>query len=212
MIDRGAEVGAELGPCPRPVITQALEAMAVETMLATSVTAIDANGVETSSGERIYAKTVIWTGGMRADALTEQVSPKHDNLGRIEVERDLRVPGKSNIFAAGDVAKAALDDAGNFALMSCQHAIDMGRYAGHNVAADLLGLPTLDYSQPFYVTCLDLGGWGAVYTEGWEREVKMVGAEAKTLKKRIVSEWIHPPLASRSATLAAADPQRTVVE
>ncbi len=23
------------------------------------------------------------------------------------------------------------------------------------------------YSQPKYVTCLDLGAWGALYTEGW---------------------------------------------
>ena len=212
MVDRGSEIGAELGAGPRPVITQALTEMGVKTVLSTSVTAIDANGVETSNGDRIYAKTVIWTGGMRASSLTEQVSSKRDGLGRIPVDRDLRVPGNSRIFAAGDVAFAATDDGGNYALMSCQHAIDMGRYAGHNVAADLLGLPTLNYSQPFYVTCLDLGGWGAVYTEGWEREIKLVGAEAKALKKRIVSEWIHPPLASRSATLAAADPQRTVVE
>lgn len=211
MIDRGAEIGAELGTGPRPVITKALDAMGVKTLLSTSVTAVDANGVETSHGERIYAKTVIWTGGMRADALTAQVSDQRDTLGRINVKRDLRVPGQANVFAAGDVAKAALDDVGNYALMSCQHAIDMGRYAGHNVAADLLGLPTLDYNQPFYVTCLDLGAWGAVYTEGWEREVKLTGAEAKALKKRIVSEWIHPPLASRSAALSAADPRRTVV-
>lgn len=211
MIDSGSEIGAELGVGPRPAITEALKRMGVKTVLSTSVTAVDPNGVETSNGDRIYAKTVIWTGDMYSSALTEQVSSKLDDLGRIPVGRDLRVPGNSRIFAAGDVAFAATDDIGNHALMSCQHAIDMGRYAGHNVAADLLGLPTLNYRQPFYATCLDLGGWGAVYTEGWEREIKLVGAEAKALKKRIVSEWIHPPLAIRSAILAAADPKCTVV-
>ena len=211
MVDRGAEIGAELGAGPRPVITEALTALGVRAVLATSVTAVDANGVETSNGERIDAKTVIWTGGMRASALTAQICASTDGLGRIPVDRDLRVPDANGIYAAGDVAFAATDDLGNHAVMSCQHAIDMGRYAGHNVAADLLGLPTMNYSQPFYVTCLDLGEWGAVYTEGWHREVKLVGAEAKALKKRIVSEWILPPLASRSATLAAANPQLSVV-
>jgi len=211
MIDRGSEVGAELGAGPRPVITQALDALGVKTVLSTSVTAVDADGVLTSDGQRIKAKTVIWTGGMRASALTGQVSSQRDQLGRVHVSRDLRVAGNARIFAAGDVALAQTDDEGNHAMMSCQHAIDMGRYAGHNVAADLLGMPTLNYDQAFYVTCLDLGAWGAVYTEGWQREVKMVGAEAKALKVKINTQWIHPPLASRSATLAAADPQRSVV-
>ncbi|MNE82370.1 NADH dehydrogenase-like protein [compost metagenome] len=116
-----------------------------------------------------------------------------------------------HLFAAGDVALAQTDDHGNHALMSCQHAMSMGRYAGHNVAADLLGQATLNYEQELYVTCLDLGPWGAVYTEGWERSVMMQGDEAKALKRQINSEWIYPPRPSRSATLEAADPRRSVV-
>lgn len=211
VVDRGGEIGAELGAGPRPAITQAFRELGVEAVLSTAVTAVDADGVTTSDGQRIEANTVIWTGGMRASALTEQLPAQRDVLGRVRTDRDLRVAGAADVFAAGDVALAQTDDEGNHALMSCQHAIDMGRYAGHNVAADLLGLPTLHYKQPFYVTCLDLGAWGAVYTEGWQREVKMAGADAKALKVKINTQWILPPLASRSATLAAADPQRSVV-
>ena len=116
-----------------------------------------------------------------------------------------------NVFATGDVALAATDDEGHHAMMSCQHAMNLGRYAGHNAAADLLGQATIPYSQPKYVTCLDLGPWGAVYTEGWEREVKLSGAEVKKLKRRINSEWIYPPRAELAEILAAADPARTVV-
>jgi NADH dehydrogenase len=89
--------------------------------------------------------------------------------------------------------------------------MNLGRSAGHNVAADLLGLAPIPYSQPKYVTCLDLGPWGAVYTEGWEREVRLVGADAKKLKSQINSEWIYPPSADRAEALAAADPNRIVV-
>jgi NADH dehydrogenase len=61
------------------------------------------------------------------------------------------------------------------------------------------------------VTCLDLGGWGAVYTEGWDREVKIVGSDAKALKRMINTKVIYPPLPDRSAALAAADPEAKLV-
>jgi NADH:quinone reductase (non-electrogenic) len=211
IIEQAPEIGPDLGPGPRPVIRQALEALGVFWRVNAAVTSIDRNGLSTSSGERIEAKTVVWTAGLRASSLTEQIPARRDRLGRLHVARDLRVEGVRNIFATGDVALAATDDEGHHAMMSCQHAMNLGRFAGHNAAADLIGQATIPYSQPKYVTCLDLGPWGAVYTEGWEREVKLAGAEVKNLKRRINSEWIYPPRADREEILAAADPARTVV-
>lgn len=101
---------------------------------------------------------------------------------------------------------AASDDIGNFALMTCQHAISLGRHAGNNVAAQILGVDPTPYSQPKYVTCLDLGAWGAVYTEGWDRQVKLIKEEAKALKTQINTMWIYPPAADRVTALASADP------
>jgi len=58
---------------------------------------------------------------------------------------------------------------------------------------------------------LDLGPWGVVYTEGWDRQVVLSGAEAKAPKTRINTEWIYPPTGGRAEILASADPQRIVV-
>jgi NADH dehydrogenase len=113
-----------------------------------------------------------------------------------------------NVFATGDAAKAACDDDGNYALMSCQHATRMGAFAGHNAAAELLGEAPTPYHQKAYVTCLDLGEAGAIFTRGWDRKVEMVGAEAKKTKHEINTVWIYPPKAVRAAALASADPQR----
>ncbi|SAK54246.1 FAD-dependent pyridine nucleotide-disulfide oxidoreductase [Caballeronia temeraria] len=211
IVERNEEIGPDLGAGPRPVIVEALESLGVEWRLGAAVTSVDANGLTTSDGERIEANTVIWTAGVRASALTAQIPAERDALGRLHVDRNLRVIGVDTVYATGDVAYAATDDEGNHAMMSCQHAMNLGRSAGHNVAADLLGDAPIAYSQPKYVTCLDLGPWGAVYTEGWEREVKMSGAQAKALKTRINTEWIYPPSAERAEAFAAADPLRIVV-
>lgn len=211
IVERADAIGPDLGPGPRPVIERALSELGVTWKVNAAVTAIDADGLTLSTGERIASKTVIWTAGARASTLTEQIPAERDRYGRLHVDRDLRVLGVDNVYATGDVARAITDDQGNHTMMSCQHAMNLGRSAGHNVASDLLGLATLPYSQPRYVTCLDLGPWGAVYTEGWDRQVKLMGAEAKALKRNINTQWIYPPRADRTEALAAANPARIVV-
>jgi NADH dehydrogenase len=211
VVDRAPNIGQELGAGPRPLITEAITELGITWKSGTTVSSIDAEGLTTSTGERIEAKTVIWTAGVRASALTAEIDGERDALGRLHVDSELRVKRVPTVFATGDVAYAAVDDAGNHALMSCQHAISLGRHAGHNVVADLIGHPTRPYSQPKYVTCLDLGSWGAIFTEGWQREIKLRGAEAKALKRQINGEWIYPPRADRAEIFAAADPANLVV-
>jgi NADH dehydrogenase len=206
VIDRGAQVGATLGDGIRPAILEASRELGIEWRLGVSVAAVDAGGVVLDDGQRIDAGTVIWTVGFRASGLTEQLGAPRDATGRLQVDGFLKVAGLNDVFAAGDTARAATDELGNFSVMSCQHAIPLGRYAGNNAAAELIGVAPRVYSQPKYVTCLDLGAWGAVYTEGWDRVQKLVGAEAKTLKTQINSQWIYPPAADRALALAAADP------
>jgi len=206
VVDRGPQIGASMGDGIRPSIIEASKELGLEWVLNTSVTSVDAGGVTLADGKRIESSTVIWTIGFRANSLTEHVSGTRDPQGRLHVDGNLKVKGQADVFAAGDVAYAATDELGNFAGMSCQHAIALGRYAGNNVAADLIGVAPMTYSQPKYVTCLDLGAWGAVFTEGWDRQLKLVGQEAKELKHQINTVWIYPPAADRTAALAAADP------
>lgn len=158
-------------------------------------------------GERLAAATVVWCAGMRASRLTEQLPVARDRLGRLQVDDYLRVIGVPAMFAAGDVAAARMDDE-HLSVMSCQHGRPMGRYAGCNVINDLFDQPLLALRIPWYVTVLDLGSAGAVYTEGWERKVVSQGAPAKTTKQSINTRRIYPPLnGSRADLLAAAAPR-----
>jgi NADH dehydrogenase len=208
IVDRNSAIAPDMGAGPRPVIEDALRKLGVETRLGAGVASLDESGATLSSGERIETETVIWAAGIRAAPLTAQIPAERDNFGRLLVDRELRVPGVAGVFATGDAARAASDDIGNYALMSCQHATRMGAFAGNNAAAELLGVPTKPYHQKAYVTCLDLGEAGALFTRGWERKVEMVGEVAKKTKQEINTVWIYPPRAERAAALASADPER----
>jgi NADH dehydrogenase len=208
IVDRNNAIAPDMGTGPRPVIENALSKLGVETRLGAGVASLDESGVTLSSGEHIETETVIWAAGIRAAPLTQQIPAERDNFGRLLVDRDLRVPGVEGVFATGDAARAACDDEGNYALMSCQHATRMGAFAGNNAAAELLGVPTKSYHQKGYVTCLDLGDAGALFTTGWERKVAMIGDVAKKTKREINTVWIYPPRAERAAALASADPER----
>ena len=207
IVERNELIAPQTGDNPRPVIAKAIRDCGVETILGVGVTTVDESGVTLSNGERIESATVIWTAGMRASALTAQIPAPRDNLGRLVVDRDLRVPGVSNVFATGDTARAAADDLGNIAPMTCQFAIRLGAFAGHNAAADLLGLPTEAYHQETYVMCLDLGASGAIVTRGWNPQLEVTGVQAKAAKREINTVWIYPPRPDRAQVFAAAPAQ-----
>jgi NADH dehydrogenase len=207
IIDRNSAVAPDMGEGPRPIIEDALRKLGVETRLNSGVASLDESGVMLSTGEHIEAATVIWAAGIRANPLTAKIPADRDNFDRLLVDGSLRVPSVPDVFATGDAARAACDDVGNYALMSCQHATRMGAFAGNNAAAELLGVPTRRYHQKAYVTCLDLGEAGAIFTRGWDRKVEMVGATAKKTKQEINTVWIYPPQAERAAALASADPE-----
>jgi len=206
VVDQADRVGASLGDGPQSSIHDALAAAGIEVRPGSTIADADSTGVILSTGERIACQTLVWTTGMRASPLAAniagQISAQTDALGRIAVSPELRVAG--DIFAAGDVVHAMASD-GHSILQSCQHAQVTGRFAGHNAAADLAGVPLQAYRQPVYTTCLDLGGSGAVLTTGWERAVQATGEKAKEIKRHINTQLIYPPL-ERDAILAAAAP------
>lgn len=207
LVDHNPLVGSDMGASARPLIEQALSDNGVETRMGVSIAEVSKDGVSLSSGEQLKAATVLWCAGMRASPLSEQIPVTRDRLGRIPVDDHLRVIGMPSMFAAGDVAAARMDDE-HLSVMSCQHGRPMGRYAGYNVISDLLGEPMLTLRIPWYVTVLDLGPAGAVYTEGWDRVVVANGAAAKATKQTINTRRIYPPLTGdRADLLRAAAPE-----
>jgi NADH dehydrogenase len=203
LADRAARIGSNMGDAACAVISEALAALGVEARPGVTVASVDARGVRLASGEEIAAETVVWCAGMRAHPLAAALPGEHDRFGRVAVDCFLKVEGASGVFAAGDAA-AALVDGVHPSVMSCQHARPMGRIAGHNAVCDLVGEAPIPLEIGYYVTCLDLGAWGAVYCQGWDRQVSVTGAAAKETKRTINCERIYPPRSGDPAEILAA--------
>ncbi|OJJ52354.1 hypothetical protein ASPSYDRAFT_83111 [Aspergillus sydowii CBS 593.65] len=172
------EVAPDFGSTPRSTITEALNDLGVEVRLGSRVKAVDEDSIQ---------------------------APK-DALARLHVDQYLRVPAVDGVFATGDAACALADGKDQFALMCCQHALSLGRFSGHNAAAELVGEPLVEYNQAAYNCCLDLGAWGALVAGGWERgSIKASGDIAKRVKSYINQTLIYPPDNVQDA-LALADP------
>lgn len=203
LADRSARIGSNMGDQACDVIDEALRALGVETRPGVTIASIDPHGARLASGEEIAAETIVWCGGMRAHPLAASLPGEHDRFGRVAVDSFLKVEGCADVFATGDAA-VVLVDGEHPSVMSCQHARPMGRVAGHNVVCDLAGEPMMPLEIGYYVTCLDLGAWGAVYCQGWDRQVAVTGAAAKETKQTINRLRIYPPRSRDAAEILEA--------
>lgn len=200
------DIASSLGEKPKPTILQALNDMHISTIENTSLESITSTEAILSTGECIATQTVIWTVGMKASPLTNFFPVERDRQNRMLVDTYLQVPDVEDCFCAGDTACAYVDD-DHTSVMSYQHALPQGKIVGHNVVADLYGKPMLAYRQEKYVTCLDLGSWGALYMNDWDRHVVSERDEAKAMKIEINQNRIYPPLTGNAEDLfLAAEP------
>jgi NADH:quinone reductase (non-electrogenic) len=143
-----------------------LEKLGVEVRLGTPVAAIDSSGV-TIGPARIDSRTVIWAAGVAASPAGHWIGAKCDRVGRIEVDRDLSVPGHPEIFAIGDTA-LSLDANGKPLPGIAPVAKQQGRYVGNLIKARLRGAePSKPFRYRNYGNLATIGRKAAVIDFGW---------------------------------------------
>jgi NADH dehydrogenase len=115
-----------------------LRARGIEIRTETSTKEITDHHVTLSDGERIFARTVVWTAGVKPSPAVGKLGLPSDRSGRVAVDRTMRVEGFQHIWAIGDCA-AVPDPArpGQACPPTAQHAIRQGRLVARNVAATL---------------------------------------------------------------------------
>ena len=116
----------------------ALKRLRVEVRTNSPVEAIDSEGV-IIAGERIAARTVIWTAGVAASLAGQWLGAETDRGGRVKVGSDATVPGHPTIFVLGDTASFTQD--GKPLPGVAQVAIQQGEYVASVIADRVAGKP-----------------------------------------------------------------------
>jgi NADH dehydrogenase len=113
-----------------------LRSIGVNLVLNRKVVRVDGTHVTTDDGTVMPAHTLIWTTGIRGQALESPWPWTVGRAGRLKVDPACRVaPG---VWAIGDTADM-IDAEGKPAPQVAQGAIQMGRVAAHNLLAELRG-------------------------------------------------------------------------
>jgi NADH:ubiquinone reductase (H+-translocating) len=132
------ELGEELGRYAE----RKLRERKVEVIKGARVANYDGLVVTLSDGTSIPATTLIWTAGVKPSPVIASL-PCQKERGRLLVSEDMRVPGVSGLWAAGDCA--AIPDVksgtGKFYPPTAQHGLREGVVVAKNIEAAILGRP-----------------------------------------------------------------------
>jgi NADH:ubiquinone reductase (H+-translocating) len=115
-----------------------LNARGIEVRTEMTLKEITERDATLSDGERIPARTVVWTAGVKPSPAIGRLGLPLDRGGRVIVDRAMRVEGSQRVWAIGDCA-AVPDPArkGQPCPPTAQHAIRQGRLVAKNVVATL---------------------------------------------------------------------------
>lgn len=128
-----------LPPFPEDLARKAhceLQRLGVRVRTHAPVEDMDERGV-VIAGERLEARTVIWTGGVKASPAGTWIGADTDRAGRVPVEKDLTAPGHPDIFVIGDTASAKQD--GKSLPGVAPVAMQQGRFVARVIAARVRG-------------------------------------------------------------------------
>lgn len=139
--------GEKLGQAARA----RLEQLGVEVHLEAMVTDVDADGIEVrdSGGatHRIEASCKIWSAGVQASPLgrmlADQTDAEVDRAGRVQVNKDLSLPGHPEIFVLGDMM--SLDNLPGVSPV----AIQGGKYVAKQLVREIENKQTHADRAPF---------------------------------------------------------------
>jgi NADH:ubiquinone reductase (H+-translocating) len=144
--------------------TRELRARGIEVRTSTQLESVDAATATLSDGERVPARTVCWTAGVKPPQVVERLGLELDRGRRIVVDQNMRAAGYDNVWAIGDAA-AVPDPAEGRKRPSpptCQHAIRQGRRVAENVAATLGGGRVRPFTYKTLGVFVDMGRHKAV--------------------------------------------------
>jgi NADH dehydrogenase len=163
LVEGGAHVLPAFPEPLRHAARRSLRQLGIVVRTGCLVTAVDAGGVTwrcADGVERLAAGTVLWAAGVAASEIAQSLGAPLDRAGRVLVEPTLAVPGRPEIFVAGDVC--ALHQDGRLLPGVAQVAKQEGAHAAANIARAVRGEPPAAFRYRDYGSMATIGRGSAV--------------------------------------------------
>lgn len=138
LVEARDRVMPEVAPRLAAFAERELRGRGIEIRTNTTVDGLDERSVTLKGGEVVPTRTLAWTAGVKPHPVVGDLGLPLDRGGRLDVDKTMRVRGRTNVWAVGDAAGVP-DPArkGEVSPPTAQHAIRQGRRVARNVAAEL---------------------------------------------------------------------------
>jgi NADH:ubiquinone reductase (H+-translocating) len=142
LIEMGTELLTTFRPRSRRHAYESLVQRGVDIRFGERVTEVTSRGVRLASGDELPTSTVIWTAGVRANALADRLDVDQTTGGRIAVEPDLSLPDHPEVFVVGDISGSSPPGADQLLPQLAPVAMQAGTHAAEQVMHRVGGQPT----------------------------------------------------------------------
>jgi NADH:quinone reductase (non-electrogenic) len=172
----------------------------IDVRLGTGIAQITESAVGLTDGTELPCHTVVWTAGVMASPLIATLGLETARSGRLRVTLELQVPGRPEVFSAGDAAAVPdlTRDPDAVTPPTAQHAQRQGITVARNIARRLRGQPPQPYRHRDLGLAVDLGGTQAV--------ARPLGHHLTGVPAQVVTHGYHlyalPSLRARIRTAA----------
>ena len=139
LVEAGPRVLAAFAEDLSDYARRELETLGVELRFGKPVTSCSAEGV-TIGDSFVPCRTIVWAAGVEASPAAKWLGIPADRAGRAVVDKELRAPGKDNIFIIGDTALVLRED-GSPVPGIAPAAKQQGDYVAKVIRAKLAGKP-----------------------------------------------------------------------
>lgn len=185
------EAGPEMMPGFAPELVRTarkvLEQKGVVIKTGTPIMAAEAGQISLKDGTELPFDLLVWSAGVRGNAVLQQSGFETTPRGRAKVDAYLQAEGHSDVYVVGDSASIINPLTGREVPPSGQVAVQMGRQAGRNILSRLRGQPQTAFVPKLRGAFASLGQREAVGEIGEEH---FVGVPAMLVKEAIGARHI----------------------
>jgi NADH dehydrogenase len=146
LVEAGDEILRGVHPTLAERARRRLQREGIEIRTKTRVTRVLPGAVELNGAGELPVGLTVWAAGVKGSPSLAGLPVERDHLGRIVVDRTLRVPGHPEVYGAGDAV--TIDGNPRASIPIIPAALAHGRLAAENIVADLAGrdLGVIDFA------------------------------------------------------------------